>query len=64
MIIHVIFSYCRILRECSIIFLHFPFLVQEPSEEQKKNFTYILPVILQEYCQSYVVVVNGYNIFG
>ena len=49
----VMFSHGRILREHSMIFLHFS--LQDYSEEQQKISAYILLIILQEYCQNYAV---------
>src|SRR5260370_33629630 len=49
----VMFSHGRILREHSMIFLHFS--LQDYSEEQQKFSAYILLIILQEYCQNYAV---------
>src|SRR5260370_3945148 len=51
----VMFSHCRILREHSIVFLHFS--LQDYCEEQQKISAYILLIILQEYCQNYAVTV-------
>src|SRR5260370_9778894 len=50
----VMFSHGRILREHSMIFLHFS--LQDYSEEQQKISAYILLIILQEYCQNYAVI--------
>src|SRR5260370_26031622 len=53
----VMFSHGRILREHSMIFLHFS--LQDYSEEQQKFSAYILLIILQEYCQNYAVIISN-----
>ena len=55
----VMFSGVRILREHSMIFLHFS--LQDYCQEQPKFSVYILPIILQEYCQSYAVTRDAFS---